>query len=109
MHWYSSYPRRRALQLAATQPESRAQGRMVETLVNQLLSQRGQDAARSAVIDLPDDEFRASMAGRMADKLASGDPRQAAAWAATLPTGPTREKAVAEVISYVFKLKGKKI
>jgi hypothetical protein len=88
----------RALQLAANQPVSRARGRMIDTLVNELLSQRGDDSARNAILDLPDDAFRAGMAGRLAEKMASGDPQKAAGWAATLPSGPTRERAVAQVI-----------
>jgi hypothetical protein len=89
----------RALELAKAQPESRVRGRMIDTLVDELLAQRGMDATRSMIADLPDDAFRAGMAGRLAEKMmANSSPNDAATWASNLPAGATREQAMAEVI-----------
>jgi hypothetical protein len=89
----------RALQVASSQPTSQARGRMVDSLVNQLMTQRGEEGARSAILDMPDDAFRAGMAGRVADRMANEDPQKAAQWALGLPAGDTRERAVAEAVS----------
>jgi hypothetical protein len=89
----------RALEVAAEQPYSRARGRMAETLVSELVSQRGDEAARNAILDLPDDAFRAGMARELAERMANKDPQSAAAWANALPAGETRQRAMAEVVS----------
>lgn len=89
----------RALELAKAQGETRARGRMVDTLVDEMLAQRGLDAARNTLTDMPDDAFRASMAGRLAEKMmANGEAKDTATWASALPAGDTRERAMAEVI-----------
>jgi hypothetical protein len=89
----------RALTVAAEQPYGRARGRMVETLVSELVSQRGEEAARTAVLDLGDDAFRAGLAGRLADQMAGKNPEAAAAWANGLPAGETRQRALADAVS----------
>jgi hypothetical protein len=89
----------RAIELAKNQPDSRARGRMIDTVVDEMLSQRGMDAARNAMLDLPDDAFRASMAGRLVEKMmANADPKDVAAQAWNFPSGETRERAMSEVI-----------
>lgn len=89
----------RALELAKNQTDSRARGRMIDTLVDEMLAQRGMDAARNSLTDLPDDAFRAGMAGRLVDKMmANGDPKDVATQAWNFPTGETRERAMSEVI-----------
>jgi len=90
----------RALELAKNQTESRARGRMIDTLVDEMLAQRGVDAARNALTDLPDDAFRAGMAGRLIEKMmASGDPKDVITQAWNFPSGETRERAMGEAIS----------
>lgn len=89
----------RALELAKNQTDSRARGRMIDTLVDEMLAQRGMDAARNSLTDLPDDAFRAGMAGRLVDKMmADGDPKDVAKQAWAFPSGETRERAMSEVI-----------
>src|SRR4030095_11687336 len=69
----------RALELAKNQTERRARGRMIDTLVDEMLAQRGMDAARNEMMDLPDDAFRAGMAGRLVEKMmANADPKDVA-------------------------------
>jgi hypothetical protein len=89
----------RALSVAAEQPYGRARGRMAETLANELVSQRGEEAARNSVLDLSDDAFRAGLAGRLADRMAGKNPEAAAAWANGLPAGETRQRALADAVS----------
>lgn len=89
----------RALDVAANQPYSRARGRMAETLVSELISQRGEEAARDAVLGISDEQFRAGMARELAQRMASKDPQGTAAWANGLPAGETRQRAMAEAIS----------
>lgn len=94
----------RALELAKNQTESRARGRMIDTLVDEMLAQRGMDAARNTLTDLPDDAFRAGMAGRIVDKmLAEGDPKDVAAEAWKFPSGETRERAMSEIIGQMAR------
>jgi hypothetical protein len=88
----------RAMQIAGTQPVSVLRGRMMDGLVSELVAQRGPDAARHAILDLADDPFRAGMAAKLAEQLARDDPKSSAAWAWTLPAGPTRQRAIAEAI-----------
>jgi len=89
----------RALELAKGQTESRARGRMIDTLVDEMLAQRGMDAARNALADLPDDAFRAGMAGRLVDKmLDNSDPKDVAALAWNFPAGETRQQAMEQII-----------
>ena len=89
----------RAMDIAANQPYSRARGRMADTLVNELIAQRGETAAREAVMAITDEQFRAGMARELAQRMASKDPQGTAAWANGLPAGETRERAMAEAIS----------
>ncbi|MEQ1858568.1 MAG: hypothetical protein ABMA13_01380 [Chthoniobacteraceae bacterium] len=88
----------RAIDVAANQPYSRARGRMADTLISELISQRGLEAARSAVLDQTDEQFRAGMARELAQRLVDKDPKDAAGWANGLPAGETRQRAMAEVI-----------
>ncbi len=71
---------------------------MADTLVNELISQRGNDAAREAVMGITDPQFQTGMARELAQRLARETAPDAAAWAFSLPAGDTRGRAVAEVI-----------
>lgn len=88
----------RAMEVAGTQAYGRARGRMAETLIDELISQRGEQAAREAVLNISDEQLRAGFARELAQRLASTDPKGAAAWANGLPAGETRERAMAEAI-----------
>jgi len=88
----------RAMEVAATQAFGRARGQMAETLIAELISQRGDQAAREAVLNISDEQLRAGFARELAQRLASTDPKGAAAWANGLPAGETRERAMAEAI-----------
>ncbi len=88
----------RALQVAAEQPYSRARGRMADTLISEIISQRGEDAARDTVMGITDGQFQAGMARELAQRMARQNPQDAATWANGLPAGETRQRAMAEVI-----------
>jgi hypothetical protein len=89
----------RAMELTKEQADSRARGRMIDTLVDEMLAQRGMDATRNTLSDLPDDAFRASMASRLVDKMmADADAKDVAAQAWNFPSGETRERAMGEVV-----------
>ncbi len=88
----------RALDVAGQQSYSRARGRMADTLVGELVAQRGEDGAREAVLAVSDEQFRAGLARELAQRMASKDPQGTAAWANGLPAGETRERAMAEAI-----------
>jgi len=88
----------RALDVASHQSYSRARGRMADTLVNELISQRGEDAARDAVTGIQDEQFRAGLARELAQRMAGKDPAGTAAWANGLQAGETRQRAMAEVM-----------
>jgi hypothetical protein len=89
----------RAMELAKSQTESRARGRMIDTLVDEMLAQRGMDAARNTLTDLPDNAFRAGMAGRIVEKmLENSDPKDVVKLAWNFPSGETRERAMSEAI-----------
>lgn len=88
----------RAMELASNQPYSRARGRMADTLVSELIAQRGEEAAKDAVVGTTDEQFRAGLARELAQRMADKDPVATAAWANGLPAGETRERAMAEAI-----------
>lgn len=89
----------RALEVASTQVLSRARGRMMETLVGELVGQRGEDAARTAILALPAGSFRDNMTAQIAGRLANSDGPGTAEWVMTLPPGEARSRALAEVVN----------
>jgi hypothetical protein len=92
----------RALELAKDQPESRARGRMIDTLVEEMVAQRGLDEARNVLTDLPDDAFRAGMAGQIVNKmLQKSEPKDVLTQAWAFPSGQTRKQAMGQVIGQV--------
>jgi hypothetical protein len=88
----------RALKLASDQPVSNARGRMIDTLVDQMIAQKGDDMARNSISDMADSPFRAGMAERFTQKLADSDPQKAGDFAKTLPAGDTRQRALSQVV-----------
>jgi hypothetical protein len=92
----------RALELAKDQPESRARGRMIDTLVEEMVAQRGLDEARNVLADLPDDAFRAGMAGQIVTKmLQKSEAKDVLTQAWAFPSGQTRKQAMGQVIGQV--------
>jgi len=89
----------RAVQVAAEQPVSKSRARMMDTLISEYVAQRGEEAARDELLNLPDVAFRTGMAARLSERYAEADPRAAAAWATSLPAGETQQRAVAEVVA----------
>ena len=88
-----------AIELAQAEPISMARGRVIETLVSQLVSQRGEAAAREAALAIADESMRAAMVRRLAGQAANTDPAQAVAWVAKLPAGPAKNSALAETVA----------
>lgn len=89
----------RAIQAAGTQELSRARGRMMETLVSELISQRGEDAARASVLDLPPGSFRDNMIAQLAGRLADANAATTVEWVMGMPAGDARNRALAETIN----------
>lgn len=87
-----------ALRLAESQPVSMARGRMIDSLADQLVSQKGDVAAREAAMNIADESLRGGMVSRMASQLAQSDPAAAANWVQSMPAGDTRNKAMASII-----------
>ena len=88
-----------ALRLTQGQPMSRARGRMVDAVIGQFVSQRGEAAAREMVMNIPEETLRHGMMARLAGQLAANDPDAAAQWVATLPAGEGRQRALTELVS----------
>ena len=88
-----------AIELAQAEPISMARGRVIETLVSQLVSQRGEAAARDAALAITDESMRAAMIRRLAGEAANSDPAQAVAWVAKLPAGAAKTSALAETVA----------
>ncbi|HEX5176978.1 MAG TPA: hypothetical protein VFV83_08115 [Chthoniobacteraceae bacterium] len=89
----------RAIDVASQQEVSRARGRTMDTLVSELIAQRGGEAARLAVADLPASTFRDALTAELAGRLADANGAQTAKWVLSLPPGDGRTKALAEVVN----------
>ena len=87
----------RALSVAAAETFDR-RSRTIDTLANELVSQRGLDAARTALEGMAAGSLRDGLTAQLAGKLAEKDAPSAAAWAFTLPEGETKSRALAETI-----------
>jgi hypothetical protein len=87
-----------ALRVASADGDSRSATRLADTLANELYRQHGEEAARTAIMAMPESKLRDAMIGEHADRLADTDSPGAAQWASTLPNGPGRSRALAEAI-----------
>ncbi len=87
-----------ALELAQAEPVSNARGRVIETLVGQLVSQRGEAGARDAALAIADESMRASMIRQLAGRAAESDPAKAIEWVSTLPAGAAKTSALTETV-----------
>ena len=88
-----------ALRLTQEQAMSRARGRMVDVVIGEYVSQRGEAAAREMVMHIPEETLRTGMMGRLANQLAANDPQSVAQWVATLPASEGRQRALTELVS----------
>lgn len=87
----------RALSVAATQTYD-SRSRTLDNLASELVSQRGLQAARTALDALPEGALRDGLFLNLAGKFAAADPAGTAQWALALPAGETRSRALAEVV-----------
>lgn len=87
-----------AIELAQAEPVSTARGRVIETLVGQLVSQRGEAGARDAALAIADESMRASMIRQLAGRAAESDPAKALEWVSTLPAGEAKTSALTETV-----------
>jgi len=88
----------RASELAQSMERSEARGDAMERVLDGYFKQRGDEAAKNAVMDLAEGPYKNNLLGRLAERLADKDGKAAAQWAATLPEGETRDRVVTEVI-----------
>ena len=88
----------RALLVANEQPATRARGRMIDTLVSELVDQRGKEAAREAIMNMPDGTLKDSLTAQIAGRLAKGDGASTAQWVMNLPAGDARNRALVETV-----------
>ncbi len=87
----------RALEVASTQPTGR-HSRLADSLVSELITQRGLEESRSAVSSLPAGSFRDSATAELAGRLAAKNAPETASWVMSLPQGEGRTRALSEVI-----------
>lgn len=87
-----------ALRLTQEETRSVARGRMVEAVIGQFLSQRGEAAAGEMVMAIPEETLRQGMMARLAGQLAASNPAAAAQWVGTLPAGEGRQRALTELV-----------
>ena len=87
----------RALTVAATETFDR-RSRTLDTLANELVSQRGLDGARSALDGMAAGSLRDGLTTQLAGKFAEKDAPAAAEWAFALPEGEAKSRALAETI-----------
>ena len=87
----------RALGVAATETFDR-RSRTLDTLTNELVTQRGLDGARTALDGMAAGSLRDGLTTQLAGKLAEQDPKSATEWAFALPEGDAKSRALAETI-----------
>jgi hypothetical protein len=87
-----------ALRLTEAQPVSRARGRMIESVVGRLVSQKGEEFAKEAAMEITDESLRNATLARLAGQLAGDNPQATAAWVTSLPPGESRQHALGALI-----------
>ena len=88
----------RALSVATTETFDR-RSRTLDTLANELVSQRGLDGARTALDGMAAGSLRDGLTAQLAGKFAEKDAPAAVAWAFALPEGDAKSRALADTIS----------
>ena len=89
----------KALSTASTMELGRMGDRMVDTLANEMLSQRGVDASKAYLDSLPAGAFRDQYLQQLADPLSKKDPAGTAQWIAKMETGDAKRRALGEVVN----------
>ncbi len=87
----------RALSVAGAETFDR-RSRTLDTLANELVSQRGVDGARSVLDGMAAGSLRDGLTTQLAGKLAEKDPKAATEWAHALPEGEAKSRALAETV-----------
>ena len=87
----------RALSVAASETFDR-RSRTLDTLANELVSQRGLDAARTAIDGMAEGALRDGLVTQLAGKFAEKDAPSAAAWVLALPEGDAKSRALSETV-----------
>ncbi len=87
----------RALGVAAAETFDR-RSRTIDTLANELVSQRGLEAARTALDGMAAGSLRDGLTTQLAAKFAEKDAPGTAAWALALPEGDAKSRALSETI-----------
>lgn len=87
----------RALTVAAGEKFD-GRSRAVDTIASELLAQRGPDAARKLVDDMPAGSLRDGLVSQIAGPLAAKDGPGTAAWVLSMPASDGRSRALAETI-----------
>lgn len=88
----------RALQVAGNEELSRSRGRMMGTLITELIGQRDESAARDAILALPAGSFRDGMTAQLAGRLADQDGPRTMEWVKALAPGDGKTRALAETV-----------
>jgi hypothetical protein len=87
----------RALSVAGTETFDR-RSRTLDTLANELVSQRGLEGARSVLDGMAAGSLRDGLTTQLAGKLAEKEPKAATEWAFALPEGEAKSRALAETV-----------
>jgi hypothetical protein len=87
----------RALSVAATETFDR-RSRTLDTFASELVRQRGFDGAKGVIDAMAPGSLKDGLITQLADKFASADAPAAAEWAASLPAGDAKSRALAESV-----------
>ena len=88
----------KAMSTASTAELGRMGDRMVGTLAEEMVSQRGVDGARKAVDSLPEGDFRDQYIQQLARQLSGKDAPGTAEWVNSLPSGDTKRRALGQAV-----------
>jgi|GEM_PF-1461628 len=88
----------KAMSTASTAEIGRMGDRMVSTLADEMISQRGADAARKALDTMPAGDFRDQYIQQLARQLSGKDAAGTADWVNSLPTGDAKRRALGSAI-----------
>jgi hypothetical protein len=71
---------------------------MIESVVGRLVSQKGEEFAKEAAMEITDESLRNATLARLAGQLAGDNPQATAAWVTSLPPGESRQHALGALI-----------
>jgi len=87
-----------ALTAAESSASGRPSGRVVESLMSEMLSQRGADAARQAGDAMPAGDLKNSYLRALAERLAGKDAAGTAQWALSFSDPETKSRALGQIM-----------